>query len=259
MDRYIGVDGCKAGWFSACLVPEGGIDFNIFPSLEDLWVEYGDGKSLILVDIPIGLPSKERQNRKCDTEARRILGPKRRSSIFAPPCREALNASCYEEACEINMGITGRKISLQAWGIVPKIREMDKFLRQYSEAHHCIRESHPEVCFWAMNGGRSMMYPKKSKQGFAERSRLLKSLLPLSQSIVKTALRKHFKKDVAGDDVLDALILAATGFLAEANLCTLPEAPEKDAFGLTMQIVYCSVKLSPAGGCDRLSHIGEHT
>ena len=224
-----------------------------------MWIEYRDGKSLILVDIPIGLPSKERQSRKCDTEARRVLGPKRRSSIFTPPCREALNASCYEEACKINVGITGRKISLQTWGIVPKIREMDEFLRQYSEALHCIKESHPEVCFWAMNHGRSMMYPKKSKQGFAERSRLLKSLLPSSRSVVKEALRNYLYKDVAGDDVLDALILAATGFMAEPNLSTLPEAPEKDTFGLTMQIVYCSVKLYPAGGCDRLSHIGEHT
>lgn len=70
MNRFIGVDGCNAGWFFICLGWGGEITFGVFPKIEKLWFEYNNSASLILVYIPIGLPSKDKPNRQCDTEAR---------------------------------------------------------------------------------------------------------------------------------------------------------------------------------------------
>jgi len=245
MNRYIGVDGCKAGWFFVCLGPEEEIIFGDFSTIEKLWQQYGNSATSILVDIPIGLPSEDNPTRRCDTEARRILGPKRQSSIFPPPCREALNTGSYQAACQVNQEITGRKISRQAWGIAPKIREMDEFLRQYPEALKCIRETHPEVCFWALNSGKAMPHSKKSEKGFEGRLDILKSRLPKSGAVVKAALGRYLRKNVTRDDVLDALILALTGFVAGGKLSAVPEVPEEDASGLTMEMVYCPVKVEP--------------
>jgi len=52
----------------------------------------------------------------------------RKSSIFPVPCREAVYAETYEKACEVNKLLTGKLISKQAWNIVPKIRDVDRFL-----------------------------------------------------------------------------------------------------------------------------------
>ncbi len=34
----------------------------------------------------------------------------------------------YEKACEVNEKLTGKRISKQAWNIIPKIRDVDSFL-----------------------------------------------------------------------------------------------------------------------------------
>ena len=86
----VGVDGCKAGWFAVRLESDGNHAFNVFPTISDLWDEWGDA-SRILIDIPIGLSDS---NRQCGTDARREIGC-RHSTVFTPPCREALRPSAY--------------------------------------------------------------------------------------------------------------------------------------------------------------------
>jgi predicted RNase H-like nuclease len=65
--------------------------------------------------------------RLSDLGARRILKA-RKSSIFPVPCREAVYMESYEKACEVNEKLTGKRISKQAWNIIPKIRDVDSFL-----------------------------------------------------------------------------------------------------------------------------------
>jgi predicted RNase H-like nuclease len=81
--------------------------------------------------MPIGLP--ERGPRACDLEARRLLGPGRASSVFPAPIRPVLVATSYDDACQIRLQVEGKKLSRQAWVIVPKIREVDDMLRDNSE------------------------------------------------------------------------------------------------------------------------------
>ena len=85
---YVGVDGCKAGWFSVLLSDNNYWEIDIFPDIKALWDNYRDS-SLILLDIPIGLRENSNIERLCDLEARKRLG-KRRSSVFPVPCRQAV-------------------------------------------------------------------------------------------------------------------------------------------------------------------------
>ena len=85
---FVGVDGCRAGWLAIGLETEGNWQVNMFSDVSRLW-DYHRQASLILIDIPIGLKTGGKAERRCDPEARKLLGP-RRSSVFPAPCREAI-------------------------------------------------------------------------------------------------------------------------------------------------------------------------
>lgn len=169
-----GLDGCSAGWLGVGLTAEGEPRWSLWPDLAAAWVDLA-GCRLVLVDIPIGLRREDGRARRCDAEARKLLGA-RASSVFPPPVRPTLEAESYEKACEINLEATGKKITLQAWHISPKIRQADRLLRglpdrgvgwrnwgsagssglrpeAVEKIRGSLRESHPEVVFQALAGG----------------------------------------------------------------------------------------------------------
>jgi len=51
-------------------------------------------------------------------------------------------------------------------------------------------------------------------------------------------LKAFKRKELARDDILDAMALALTASFPPGTLCTVPENPEKDNKGLPMEIVY---------------------
>jgi predicted RNase H-like nuclease len=236
----VGADGCKAGWFAIRRENDGRSSCQVFRTIADLWDGCRDA-DLILVDIPIGLPDATQRERRCDSEARTVLGP-RRSSVFTPPGRAALAAATYEDGSEANLREVGRRLSRQAWGIVPKIKEVDELLRTNLDARSKIREVHPEVCFWAFNGGAPMGHPKKSPEGGDERMGLLTQASPQVKAIVAEALRRFLRKDVAPDDILDALAATLTAECAVSELAALPSVSQTDAFSMPMEMVYCPTR-----------------
>ena len=232
--EYIGVDACKKGWFAVCLGPDKRWAIGIFNSIGNLWRRF-EKDSLILIDIPIGLPGSGK--RRCDVEARKILR-KRASSVFPVPCRQAVYADTYANACRLNKKILGVKLSIQTWKISEKIREVDNLLLRNIKARRRIRESHPEICFWALADGRPMMYYKKTARGFSERVNILNRIYPSSQEIVAEAITNYRRKDLAKDDILDAMVLAISASAGSGGIATIPHHPEKDPKGLSMEIVY---------------------
>lgn len=168
-NRYIGVDGCRAGWFFVAIGPGDEAEFGTFQNIERLYKAYSDAE-LILIDIPIGLPSKKIPSRSCDIETRKLLGPKKASAVFPPPCRETFKADNYVEAKEINLAVSGKGLNLQTYHISKKIGEVDDFLNSYPESRNRIRESHPEICFWALAGQKPMVYNKKTAEGLKTRT-----------------------------------------------------------------------------------------
>jgi predicted RNase H-like nuclease len=239
----IGVDGCKKGWFYVSLDDRDHWKTGVTPNIQHLIDRFQEAH-LILVDIPIGLREKGKLERLCDKEARKILGPKRGTSVFPAPCREAVYASSREKAKRINKELTGRSLSEQSLAISPKICEVDCLLTASEAARRLVREVHPEVCFWGLNGGKSMTYSKKTLEGFVERLGVLRKVYGECEECVKEALVKHKRQDVAKDDILDALAAAITARFGFHALKTLPEAPEKDAKDLPMEMVYYNPHLS---------------
>jgi predicted RNase H-like nuclease len=231
--RVAGADGCKGGW--VCLVRDlgtGAIDARCFASARDL-LHQQLIPAVLCIDIPIGLP--EKGARDCDVQARRLLGPPRASSVFPAPLRSVLAARSWEEACAIRERIEGKRMSRQAWEIIDKVRDVDRELRSRPELRDRVREVHPEVSFAAWAGG-AMLPPKKSRNGRAERRKLIASYFgPDAYDQVRD---RFLVKHVAHDDIADAFaVLWTAERVARAAARTLPAAPPRDSHGLRMEIV----------------------
>lgn len=235
MFDFIGIDGCRYGWF-VVKINQQDWKIELIKNINDLKIEDKITKQII-IDIPIGLPNRDLKARECDIIARKLLG-KRASSIFSAPIREILNAENYKTACSINKEFTGKKISLQTWNLIPKIKEIDNFLMKNKRYITVFNESHPELVFWFLNGKKDLINNKKSNDGILERLNILSKYDSRVFEIYNLALRKYLRKDVKKDDIIDAIALALTAYLSNNNLNGIPIKPEKDNFDIEMKIVY---------------------
>jgi predicted RNase H-like nuclease len=220
--KVVGVDGCRAGWFAVVLRGERSATA-VYSTVKELWAENNDA-DLILIDIPIGLRDEGHDERLCDVEARKLLRWPRRSGVFPAPCRAAAYEDIYENASRVNKKLTDRNLSLQTYHISRKIREVDKFLRDNRGARQVVRETHPEVCFWAFAGG-PMKYPKKKTTGFRERTATLGSFFPKTVEIAGGALHSYLRKDVGRDDIVDALAAGVAAIRGAEGLASIPNEP----------------------------------
>jgi predicted RNase H-like nuclease len=233
----VGVDGCSSGWFAVQLSDKETFEANLYSDISTLWNEYHDN-SLILIDIPIGLREEGKTERLCDLEARRLLGKKRGCSVFCTPCRQATSEAFYEQASAVNKKYTDKKLSKQSFAISHKIHEVDSLLSNQPLAKSKIMEIHPELCFH-MFSGNSMFFSKKKSSGFDERIRVLRDIYADTDELVERALSQFRRKDVAKDDILDALVAALTAkFGYENGLHSIPTNPEIDSRGLPMRMIY---------------------
>jgi predicted RNase H-like nuclease len=245
-----GADGCKAGWVAVILQPGGMPSAAVFPTFTAL-VDSLPDDAIVAVDMPIGLPDfTYRGGRGPEILVRRLLG-ERQSSVFSIPSRAALYAYAepftsierwYEGhrlASEVARVTSDppRSVSIQAFGIFPKIREIDGLMIERPELRTRVIESHPEVAFWRLNGEQAMRLPKKVKNivnpaGMAERRALLVSLGLPSAFVESTPPR-----GAASDDFLDAaalLFIAARHARGEAR--PFPDPPGTDRHGIPVAI-----------------------
>ncbi len=88
--------------------------------------------------------------------------------MFPVPVRAAVHKGSYEDAKETQEDRTKGSLGVQSWGIADKIAELDIFLRETEpDAVGTIREAHPEVCFWALNGESATEYSKTGQPAAA--------------------------------------------------------------------------------------------
>jgi predicted RNase H-like nuclease len=227
-----GVDGCPGGWVVVRVDAAGRLrvaETFVAASIVELLARTRDCQT-VGIDVPIGLCDSE--PRQADIAARRVIGA-RRNSVFPAPVRPVLNAKSYVEACTVSEQACGKKLSKQAFAILPKIRESDQAMLVDTTLQEWMFEVHPEVCFWALNGHEPLRHYKKSPEGDGERTALLASVFT-SDVADLTAPR-----GAARDDVLDACAAAWTARrFATGQHQTLPEVPPVDSRGLRMEIVY---------------------
>jgi len=229
-----GLDGCPGGWLCVWGDPgKGALAAAVLTSLEGLGA-IAPRPERVAADIPIGLP--EAGPRECDRGARRLLGRPRASSVFPVPLRAMLEADSYGAACALGEDTDGRRLPRQSWHLLPRIREMDAFLRADPSRVHWIREVHPEVSFRAWNEGVPMSHGKRSEPGRLERAALLDAHCGRSW---RRAGQRLASGQAASDDLLDALAaLWSAQRLVQGHAEWLPEEPPADAAGLPMAIAY---------------------
>jgi predicted RNase H-like nuclease len=178
------------------------------------------------VDIPMGLV--EAGVRRCDVEARALLGPAR-SSVFAAPVRPVLACRTYPEALEVLRGRGGGLMSAQAFGIVPRVRDMDTALRP--QVQERIVEVHPEISFRRL-AGTATMTSKKTTAGVDARTAALGRWLPDIDQVLAAAPPR-----VPVDDALDALACAWSATQVRGGAVERLGGSDRDGRGLLMQIV----------------------
>ncbi len=232
----LGVDGCRAGWLLCQLTQNDAPKFWVAKHLIQEKTLFQTA-SAVFVDMPFGLSSQG--ERTCDQLARKMLG-KRRATIFMTPCRQAVYAANYQQACRVNQAICGKKISIQAWNLIPKIRQLDQFLRENPALTVRFFESHPELCFAWLNEGQILQSSKKTVEGQHQRLRLLAKKLAITHHTLQNWRQKIGKSRVQMDDLLDALVLAVCAAQPEGLRTFVPTKVELDDFGLRMNIVCLS-------------------
>jgi predicted RNase H-like nuclease len=122
---------------------------------------------------------------------------------------------------------------------MPLIREVDDFLGETEEAVGLVREAHPELCFWALNGGETVKSKKQTQEGYEERLSVLREVDKTAGEAVVEGT-EEYGDEADRDDVVDAVALAVT---AQGDLETLPEEPPRDERGLPMEMVHSKSQL----------------
>jgi predicted RNase H-like nuclease len=207
----------------------------ILKTIEELTALPESADAVVLIDMPIGLKETGPHERQCDRAARKFL-KKRGSSIFPAPCRQSLAEKDYLAASDLNQAVTGRRLSKQTYHLMPKIRELDGFIRGTGRGLD-IREFHPELGFLALNRFVPLTYSKKNRSGREERLEILSRYVPCSTAILSEAVTRFPRNQGGVDDILDALCGAVAASFKD-HLVSLPAVPETDPCGLPMQIVY---------------------
>ncbi|MEL7083967.1 MAG: DUF429 domain-containing protein [Cyanobacteria bacterium P01_A01_bin.3] len=230
-----GIDGCRAGWIAIALADRG-FSHKLLETSQDL-LEFLQAATLTFIDIPIGLSDSE-ASRSCDRLLRDALRPHFSSSVFNPPVRQAVYARSYEEACQRNAAASGKKISKQSWNISIKIRLIDELLLTHPSLSHTVLESHPEYLFFNLND-HHLTHKKKTDYGRLERLQLLAKFFPAVEDVFGQVRSHYLKKQMADDDIVDALGLAIGAQLTRKHgLMSLPHPIERDKHGIPMAIHY---------------------
>lgn len=256
MTIVIGVDGCKAGWIAARgrLDSASGaivdVDLHVVARFADL-LHGLPPEARVAVDMPIGLPDRILGSGRGPEQAVRPLLGARQSSVFAIPSRAAVEAepgpfpdeaamrAAHHRASAVARATSDppKGISIQAFHLFPKVREIDALLRAAPGRRQQVFESHPEVAFQRLNGGRPLDQPKKVK-GVAHPAGLRERIALLAAAGLPEALMTPPPPKGAGaDDRLDALAcLEVARRLALGLARPWPDPPLQDTAGLTIAI-----------------------
>jgi predicted RNase H-like nuclease len=216
-ESAVGVDACPYGWFATVLT-RASVETELYEDFSEVYTDNQEAQ--VLVDIPIGLPTGSR--RRCDIEARDLLGC-RGNSVFFPPCESVATIDDYNKANAKHQEELGYGLSQQAHAISDKINEVQAVVSEINDEE--IYESHPELCFYALNG-QPIAYSKSSKRGLAFRRQLLEQKRSDIDDEYEQVLDDTLRKEVRRDDILDSMVLALAAQSEE--LQSVPGDPDPE-------------------------------
>lgn len=229
MPFVAGVDPCRGGWMVVVVEFDTQVEREellLLPSFSMLG-RLSPAPSFITANLPMGLLDEVTQGgRPCDRLARRLLGPRRGGSILSPPTRPALLCTSFDQAGQY-------RLNRRSFALIPRIKEVDQLINTGLQTR--IREGHPEMSYFIMDGLSPVEVKRRSAPGRQAR----KKLLDRTFYQVGEGLSQHSGGDADADDVLDAYAMAWTAirvFRGEAGC--LPEDPPSDSRGLKMALWY---------------------
>lgn len=235
----VGADGAHGGWLAVCLFENasGGrsTTLALHNTFADLAAVRAGTDAVMAVDVPMGLLDAV-SPRLCDKQARSLLGP-RASTVFAPPSRPLLAAATFDDARALVAELKAADpaaagISAQAFGIVPKVREVDTWLRAHPDAQAWLYECHPELSFYALAGG--LLADKRSAHGQVSRLQHITGEFPDAGAVIAASTFRARDADLT--DVLDAYAaLSSALHFRDGDFEQLGGEP--DSAGLLMRIV----------------------
>ena len=231
----VGIDWMKPYWLAAEIRGDE-ISIRKISNIADINNYYLKADA-VLIDIPDGIPENAVENAaRPDREARNSLPTERKSTIFPVPSRQAINMENYADASAENERILGKKLTSQSHAFSKMIRQVDEFLAEDKCWQNRLVESHPEVAFQMLNGGKGLNHSKHTEEGIQERITILQQYSIDPMPLFAEFTPKQY------EDVLDALCLAWSAKLGcENGFRTIPEKPTCDSRGLKMQMVFDKV------------------
>jgi len=205
------------------LVPD---SIEVFERLAEV-LEHRPAYEIVALHAPVGLPAKPTPGgRRCDHEARALLGWARGGAVMSAPPRSVLRSRTY--------GAARRKhpsISPVEFGLLARIGEVDALVQPYLQ--RTIHETHPELSFHQLNDGASLRYSKHTGDGRAERRRLIEARLPTVATMIDRRL--------TGATLEHRIDVAATLWtarrIASRGVLRLPAQPDWDERGLRMELL----------------------
>lgn len=226
-DPVLGVDGCRAGWVGA-LLQGSAYDVLVAADIGSLVTaarRAAPRLAVVGIDIPIGLPDD--RPRATDVLARRRLPVGRKSSVFPTPSRAAAEQTTHPEASATNREALGVGLSVQAFHLVPKILDVDAFVRGGPGIR--VLEVHPEVSFAEIDP--ACVVPSKVTAAGAAARRAALRCAGLEPPAYASG------QGYAADDLLDACVVAWTARrYAEGTAYSLPDPPETFSDGIPAAI-----------------------
>lgn len=233
-----GADGYRDGWLVVLWRPD--TETVRCRTLSDttLLFDLPEEPSVLGVDMVIGCPDRAQPGgRRCDREARQLLGQPRGASVFSPPAHAALETDSYADANRRNRasGPDAPGLSKQSFHLIPKIRALATYMTPARQAQ--VREVHPELAFFAMNGDTPVQASKHTDAGREKRTALLAAH---GFPNVEQRRAQWTGPSLGVDDVLDAH--AACWTARRIQVETAERCPPRDkraprnARGLRMEI-----------------------
>lgn len=231
-----GACGSRTGWVVTRRdLKDGGITLRHVRELSIL-VKETEAPKLLCIDIPIGLLEKASPGgRQCEREGRKLLGYPRSACICSPPARPAIQAKTFDEVLKINRSTSKHKIGVGrlSFGMLPRIREVDSFMTPALQQQ--VRECHPELSFFQMNGEVPLGSFKAELPGQRERRQLLESQWGTGLSHLMNSL---LTEKVTASEILESMAACWTAErMVRKEALVLPAKRQKDSKGLMMEIL----------------------
>ncbi len=221
-----GVTPCGPNWLVASAKQAGSTFAPEPPKLYETFLEVLSERpafAVVVINVPIGyLDTPEDGARKCDTEARSLLG-RRGASVHNAPSRSVL-------AGHVPLAESG--LDAITATILPKYREVADEMSPYRQ--RVVYEGHPELSFYQLHKDTPLKRSKKIEAGREERRAVLEEKIRGAERYLDVPL-----PGIPPKHLFDAFALLWTARRVHGHAALrIPKEPVWDSEGLRMEIVY---------------------